>query len=89
MTMMTPFNIEEFQTDNYKLSIGLSEMKEYSGNIYKVINKHTDVCEHECPYFAESVGFLMALEEKLHQAIEAFMLEKAEKKVKVPDGTMH
>jgi hypothetical protein len=69
--MSVPY-LDRFKTADYYLSVAPSGLREYKGDVYVVVNRHTGVYEHETTYFSESLGYMLAIQEKLLTAIAAF-----------------
>ncbi len=76
--------LKKYQTVNYYTAVRDSVVKDLQGKVYHIINKHTEVCEHETTYFSEALGYLLALEEKFNTSIEAFEEDMNKEKVILP-----
>jgi hypothetical protein len=76
--------LKKYDTENYSLDIRDSAVRDFEGEIYHVVNKHTLVSEHETPYFSEALGYILALDQKFGTAIAAFNEEQNKEKVKIP-----
>lgn len=77
--------LEQFVTDDYYLAVEDSALADYNGTVYHVVNKHTLVTEHESPFISEAIGYLLALQEKLLSATEAFYEDQAESEISTPN----
>tara|TARA_S200002703_G_C3779244_1_gene240071 strand:+ start:1231 stop:1485 length:255 start_codon:yes stop_codon:yes gene_type:complete len=77
-------SIREFDTEHYHIIVDESVVRDYEGSVYQIRNKLTLVSEHETPYFSEALGYILALEEKLVQAIDLYHEKVNESKVGVP-----
>lgn len=83
------FDLNSFETDNYGIEISDSAVRDFEGEVYHVVNKLTGVSEHETPYFSEALGYVLALDKKMKEAIDLFHEKRAEDEVGVPGDTVH
>ena len=77
-------DLDKFNTEDFFIAVEDSAVKDYQGNVYHIVNKHTKVTEHETPFFSEAVGYLLAIQDKFNTSIEAFDEEKGSEVLGMP-----
>ena len=71
--------LEEYQTESFYLTTGLSSNPEVTNDLYQVRNKSTDIIEYEDFILARSIEMLLQLEGKLMEVKASFLNISLEK----------
>ena len=74
-----------FVTTNYHLEVKASNIANYKGAVYHMVNRITGVSEHESSYFCEALGYLLMLQEKYESSTEMFEKAMAGEAVVIPN----
>lgn len=74
-----------FVTTNYHLEVKASNLADYKGDVYHMVNRITGVSEHESPYFGEALGYLLMLQEKYESTTAMFEKAIAGESVVIPN----
>ena len=65
--------LDQFQTENFYLTTGLSSNPEVTNDLYQVKNKSTEIIEYEDYILARSIEMLLQLEGKLVEVKASFL----------------